>query len=245
MQAVYFVSRTGIKTTGEFSKLNGRLEGESMSSLKAMIRPTIAVSAFLSIFVIAPGVASGAAAADPCGLITQFETARAFDSKHAAKSSVVVRAPGNTAGVVRVRCRVLIWNGHRPGNGKQQRIKLLDGELATLRIESWVADESPHSGTWLSNFGPKVKGLTSRARAQFTESGMDGFAVAFPKNGAAHSLGFAARPGQLNKARAFWWDRSSGAIISISAVQAQGKPTLASVRAFAAIAVRQFFASAA
>jgi hypothetical protein len=172
--------------------------------------------------------------ADPCGAITQAQLAQAFALSSAQKRSSVLRAPGNSAGVIRDRCRAIAWKGGKPSTAKQERQALVAGRLAKLRLETWVKDESQFAETWVQNFPSKVKALTSRARETFVEGPLHGRAINLPKFGAEHSLGFFAQTGGLQKVRAFWWDANRTDIVAINVIEARGKPMIGSLRTVAA-----------
>lgn len=204
-----------------------------------------AVGCVASWAILAIGVPAAAQAenVDACGLITQHETARAFGLNNANNRWRVVQAPGNSAGVVRVRCLASIWAGSAarpPRSAAGRRQGLRDGTLATLRIETRAADSEPNASTWLANFPSKLKGLTSRARERFVGGPLDGRAFAPPKYGGDHSLGFDGRTRRLRKVSIFWWS-DTGGIISINAVQARGRATVASVRRIGKTVVAGFF----
>ena len=179
----------------------------------------------------APAAASDA---DACGLVTQHEMAKAFDLTNAIPHRVVLRAPGNPAGVVHVRCRAFAWSGPKPTNAARRRAGLLAGTVANFRIETWVADSGPSAQTWLANFPKKLEGLKSRAKAQFIEGTLRGTTFAPPRFGAEAASGYLAITGGTRKIRAFWWNRSSGTLVSFNVVEARGKPLAASVRQLAA-----------
>lgn len=210
-----------------------------MSSPSTVTRVVAAAAAVLTCFLIATS-ASANPPTDPCGVVTQFEASHAFGFRDARKHSDSVREPGNSAGVVRIRCRLTVWDRRAPSNGRQERQKLLNGEMATLRIESWVPDQGPQAEKWLANFPSKIKGLTERARSQFIGNPLNGAVVSLPKEGVPHALAFAARAGGLSKARAFWWNRR-GTILSINVVQGASSAANPSIRRFVARVVRPFF----
>lgn len=176
--------------------------------------------------------ASAAPIADPCGAITQAELARAFGLSQSQKNSTVIRAPGNSAGVIHDRCKALAWSGRKPSNARKFDA-IREGSAADARLEAWVPDDGPFAANWYGNFASKIKGLTSRARATFVEGSLDGRAVSLPKFGAERSVGFIATTGNLRKVRAFWWSPSASDIVSINAVVGRGKPLLESIKAIA------------
>lgn len=173
--------------------------------------------------------AGAAPVADPCGVITQSELARAFGLASAQKQSTVIRAPGNSAGVIHDRCHVLTWSGKKPSTKKKTEA-IREGLAAEARLETWVPDETPFVANWHSNYASKIKGQTSRGRAVFVEGSLDGRAVALPKYGAERSLAFVAPTGNLRKVRAFWWSPGNADIVSINAVVARGAPALEAVK---------------
>lgn len=199
-----------------------------------------AVNHFLAIATLAGlgslGLAAAPAAAsdaDACGLVTQHTMAQAFDLANAVQHKAVLRAPGNPAGVVHVRCRAFAWRGPKPTNAARRRAGLLAGTVANMRIETWVADSGPSAQTWLANFPKKLDGLKSRAKAQFIEGALHGTTFAPPRFGAEAAIGYQAITGGTRKIRAFWWNRSSGTLISFNVEGARDKPLLASVRQLA------------
>lgn len=116
---------------------------------------------------------------------------------------------------------------------------MADGELASLRIESWVPDWDGQADRWRTEFPSKIKGLTERARSQFLGR-LDGTVLSLPKEGVPHALAFAAHVGGLDKSRAFWWDRR-GTILSVNTVQGASNAAVPSLRRFARVIVRPFF----
>ena len=210
-----------------------------MSSPKTMIRGA-AVSGIAALCLASSGVASANPPTDPCGVVTEFSAAHAFGFKHARKTSVAVQSPGNSAGVVHVRCKLTVWDGHMPSGRRQEHAKLERREMTTLRIESWVPDQGGQAETWRANFPSKIKGLTERARSQFLGAPLDGSPLSLPKEGVPHALAFTAETGGIEKSRAFWWDRR-GTILSMNALQGASGPTVPSLRRFVADLVRPFF----
>ena len=210
-----------------------------MSSPKNPTRRA-AVSAVAAVCLAFTAVASANPPTDPCGVVTEFDAAHAFGFGHARKSSVAVRSPGNSAGVVHIRCRLTVWDGRMPSGHRQESLKLKRREMATLRIESWVPDQGGQIDTWRANFPAKIKGLTERARSQFLGAPLDGSALTLPKEGIPNALAFVANTGDLNRSRAFWWDRR-GTILSINTLQGAGHPAVPSLRRFVADLVHPFF----
>jgi hypothetical protein len=198
----------------------------------------VALGAAVCLALAAPAAANPPT--DPCGVVTEAEAAHAFGFAHAKKTSKPVQRPGNSAGVVRVRCEVVAWDGPLPANKGGLERKLADGEMATLRIESWVPDVGGQAEAWRAEFPAKLKGLLERAHAQFLGGRLDGSTVALPKEGVPHAIAFAARAGSLEKARALWWDRR-GTILSVNALQRAGRQALPSLRRLAGELVRPFF----
>lgn len=181
------------------------------------------------------GAAPAAAAnADACGVVTQHTLAKAFGLSDAVPHKSVLREPGNPAGVIHTRCRVLVWRGTKPNNAAQQKAGVLAGTAAEMRIEVWVADSGPSAQTWLANFPTKLDGLKSRAKAQFIEGTLDGTAFKPPVFGAENALGYQAAVGGRQKLRAFWWNRQTGMLLSFNATEARGKPLVSSVQQLAA-----------
>ncbi|MBS1861875.1 MAG: hypothetical protein JSS68_09200 [Actinobacteria bacterium] len=210
-----------------------------MCSPKTLTRGA-AVSAIAAFCLAFSAVASANPPTDPCGVVTEFAAAHAFGFRHARKTSVAVRSPGNSAGVVHVRCKLMVWNGHLPSGPRQQLLKLRDREMAILRVESWVPDQGGQAETWLANFPAKIHGLTERARSQFVGSPLHGSPLPLPKEGVPHALAFVADPAGLAKARAFWWDRR-GTILSMNVLQGAGGSAIPSLRRFVADLVHPFF----
>ena len=193
---------------------------------------SIAALSALAAMVFA-AVPATAANPDACGLATQHTMARAFGLTNSVQHKSVLRAPGNPAGVVHVRCRAFAWKGKKPTNSARQRTGLLDGTVATYRIETWVADSGPAASTWLANFPKKLEGLRSRAKAQFLEGALRGKVFTPPPFELQSALGYQAPSGGLRKLRAFWWDRTSGTLISFNVVEDRDKPVGASLRKLA------------
>jgi len=214
-----------------------------MHPSRVATRCAISCVASWALLALAAPVAAQAENVDACGLITQHETARAFGLNQANNHWRVIQAPGNSAGVVRVRCLATIWAGDAarpPRSTAKRRQALRGGTMATLRIETRAADSGPNAAVWLTNFPSKVKGLTSRARERFVGGPLGGRAFAPPKYGGDHALGFDGRTRQLRKVSIFWWS-DTGGIVSINAVQARGQRTVASVRRIAGTVVAGFF----
>jgi hypothetical protein len=210
-----------------------------MNSAKTLtLGAAMSVAAVLSL-AFTP-IASGNPPTDPCGVVTEFDAAHAFGFGHARKTSVALRLPGNGAGVVHVRCKLTVWDGHLPSGRRQRNLKLKNREMADLRIESWVPDQGGRADTWRANFPAKVKGLTERARSRFLGAPLDGSPLSLPKEGVPHALAFAADTDALDRARAFWWDRR-GTILSINVVQGAGNAAVPSLRRFVADLVHPFF----
>lgn len=178
-------------------------------------------------------VPASASNADACGLVTQHTMARAFELTDSVQHKTVLREPGNPAGVIHVRCRAFAWSGQKPTNAARRHAGLLAGSVATYRIETWVADTGPAAQSWLANFSKKLEGLRSRAKAQFTEGALHGNSFRPPRFGAEAAIGYQATSGGTRKLRAFWWNRSTGTLISFNAVEARDKPLVASVRELA------------
>jgi len=188
----------------------------------------VALSTFgAMVFTAAPAIAANP---DACGLATQHEMARAFGLTNSVQHKSVLRAPGNPAGVIHIRCRAFAWKGQKPTNAERRRSGLLAGTVATYRIETWVADSGPAAETWLANFPKKLEGLQSRAKAQFLEGALQGRSFTPPRFGLESAIGYQAPSGGLRKLRAFWWDRSSGTLISFNVLEDRDKPVGASLR---------------
>lgn len=203
-------------------------------------RPSTTVNHFLVAAMLAVLGSTGLAAApasasnaDACGLVTQHTMARAFDLTNSVQHKSVLRAPGNPAGVIHVRCRAFAWSGQKPTNAARRHAGLLAGTVANYRIETWVADTGPAAQTWLANFSKKLDGLRSRAKAQFTEGALSGTSFRPPRFGAEAALGYQATSGGTRKLRAFWWNRSTGTLISFNIVEGRDKPAVASLRELA------------
>jgi hypothetical protein len=179
----------------------------------------------------APAAASDA---DACGLITQHAMAKAFGLTDAIPHHSVLRAPGNPAGVVHVRCKAFAWSGAKPTNAARRRAGMLAGNVAEMRIETWVTDPGPSAQNWQANFPKKLEGLLSRAKAQFIEGALHGTSFRPPHFGAEDAIGYQAMTGGTRKLRAFWWNRSNGMLISFNAEEARDKSLAASVRQLAA-----------
>jgi hypothetical protein len=182
------------------------------------------------VFATTPAIAANA---DACGLATQHEMASAFGLTNSVQHKSVLRAPGNPAGVVHIRCRAFAWTGQKPTNAARRREGLLAGTVATYRIETWVADSGPSAETWLANFPKKLEGLKNRAKALFLEGSLQGTTFKPPTFGLESALGYQAPVGGLRRLRAFWWNRASGTLISFNVVEDQDKPVGASLRKLA------------
>jgi hypothetical protein len=187
--------------------------------------------------ILSSGVASAETFADACGSITEHDLAKAFDKKDIHQHTNVLRAPGNSAGVLHLRCLVLAFTGARPSGAAREQRAIIDGRASKLRIETWVADEGTAAETWRANFPKKIEGLTSRARKQFLEVVPGGRQIKLPRFGVEHSLAFIATTGSLVKLRALWWSPSAASIVSMSAVEAKGSPLSASIRRVAGVVV--------
>lgn len=210
----------------------------SSRPLQKAIRHFVSIAALSAlvglVFAAAPATAANP---DACGLVTQHTMARAFGLTNSVQHKSVLRAPGNPAGVVHIRCRAFAWKGEKPTNAERRRDGLLAGTVATYRIETWVADSGPAAETWLANFPKKLEGLRSRAKAQFLEGALQGRPFTPPRFGLKSAVGYQAPSGGLRKQRAFWWDRSSGTLISFNVVEARDKPVGASLRNLASAIV--------
>jgi hypothetical protein len=182
------------------------------------------------VFTATPAVAANP---DACGLATQHEMAVAFGLTNSVQHKSVLRAPGNPAGVAHIRCRAFAWKGKKPTNAARQRDGLLAGTVATYRIETWVADSGSSAETWLANFPKKLEGLKSRAKALFLEGSLQGRTFKPPTFGLESAIGYQAPVGGLRRLRAFWWDRSSGTLISFNIVEDRDKPVGVSLRKLA------------
>lgn len=203
--------------------------------LPTAINLVLAIAALAMLGSAGLGATPAAAAnADACGVVTQHTLATAFGLSDAIPHKAVLREPGNPAGVIHTRCRVLAWKGAKPNNAEQRKAGLLAGTVAELRIEAWVADSGPSAQTWLANFPKKVEGLKSRAKAQFIEGSLDGTSFKPPPFGAQSALGYKATVGGRQKLRAFWWNRQTGMLLSFNATEARGKPLVSSIQQLAA-----------
>jgi hypothetical protein len=200
----------------------------------------VTASVVVTVCLLLTAVAQANPPTDPCGVVTEHHAARALRLEHAREKSVAVQSPGNSAGVIRDRCRLTAWDGRTPSSTRGEHQKLVNRELAIFRIESWVPDQGGQAETWRANFPAKIEGLTERARSQFLSGILGGSAVQLPKEGVPHALAFTAHIDALDKARAFWWDRR-GTILSINAVQGAGDSAIPSLRRLAADLVRPFF----
>lgn len=208
-------------------------------NLRRTLTRAMAASTVAALFLVVASVATGDPPTDPCGVLREADAAHAFGFQHARKTSFAVQRPGNSAGVVRVRCRVTAWDGRMPSGRHQERLKMADREMASLRIESWVPDWDGHVDRWKAAFPSKIKGLTERSRSQFLGR-LKGSVLPLPKEGVPHALAFAARVGGLHKSRAFWWDHR-GTILSVNAVQGVSNAAVPSLRRLVRDLVRPFF----
>lgn len=187
-----------------------------------------------SAFSAAPAMA---ATPDACGLASQNTMARAFDLTNSVQHKTVVKAPGNSAGVVQTRCRAFAWKGEKPTNAARRRAGLIAGTVATYDIETWVADEGPSSEVWLANFPKKLASLKEKAKAQFIEGSLPGKRFTPPTFGFESALGYQAPTGDTRKLRALWWNRDSGTLIAIDVTEDQDRPVGLSLRRLAAAIV--------
>lgn len=178
-----------------------------------------------------------AANPDACGLASQHTMARAFDLTSSVQHKSVVKAPGNSAGVVQTRCRAFAWKGEKPTNTERRQAGLIAGTVATYDIEVWVADSGPSSQVWLANFPKKLASLKDKARAQFIEGSLQGKAFAPRTLGFESAIGYQAPSGGTRKLRAFWWNRNTGTLIAINMAEDRDKPIGASLRRLAAAIV--------
>lgn len=188
---------------------------------------------FLFLFLLGQSPAY-AANADACGVVTQRTISSSFGLTRTAEDRAVLRRPGNPAGVLHARCRTLVWSGRKPTDSKGLRAALGSGGAAQLRIETWVPDSGPAAQHWLVNFPKKLKGLLTRARAEFLQGTLHGRTVSLPRFGAASSLAYEAPSGEVRKLRAFWWDRNAGVLVTFNVVQDRSQPVTAGLRALAA-----------
>jgi len=198
---------------------------------------SVALSGLAGVLVFSSSVAGAETFADSCGVQTEHTLAKEFRQMDVRKRDTALRAPGNSAGVLHLRCLVLAFSGRKPSGAKQEHQALVDGVASKLRMETWVADEGPTAETWRANFAAKISGLTSRARKQFTEISPAGRQVSLPHFGVEHALGFLATSGSLVKLRAFWWSASASSIVSMSAVEAKGGPLVGSIKQVASAVV--------
>lgn len=181
-----------------------------------------------------------AAVSDTCGLITEFELAKAFGLRDVVKHGTVVAAPGNPAGVVRHRCETFAWRGPKPTNEKRKRESLLEGTLARLNMQTWVPDEGPQAEAWRTRFDETLKRLRGAASDLFLEK-LDGKRFLLPRFEAESRIGFSATVGRTQKVRVLWWSRGMKSLLVFDAVEAKGQPTIASVRQVASIVVSEVF----
>jgi hypothetical protein len=184
--------------------------------------------AFIS--VLAASSAAAAPVSDPCGLLTQHEFSKDFGFTDTVLHQSVLRAPGNSAGVVHTRCLVVSWRGSKLGGPKHRREKILDGTSAKMRIETWVLDSGPSAQTWRDNFAAKVDGLTSRAHATFVEGPLHGASLSLPRFGAEQRVAYQGTTAKLRKIRAIWWSPSTSALFSVNLLEAREKPAAASLK---------------
>ncbi len=166
--------------------------------------------------------------ADACGVISEFELAKILGQPDVVVHSSPLREPGNSAGVLRVRCREIAFAGSHPPGASQERRVIAAGDASALRIDTWVPDEGPNAAAWLANFDGTVQTLTSRARERFIEV-QGGHKVALAKAGAEHSLGVLTVRGGTVTLHALWWSKATSSIVSMSGVEATGSPIVASI----------------
>jgi hypothetical protein len=199
---------------------------------------------FMLLAVIAAPTASAISAApamaanpDACGLASQHTMARAFDLTNSVQHKTVVKAPGNSAGVVQTRCQAFAWKGEKPTNAARRHAGVIAGTVATYDIEAWVADSGPASKVWLANFPKKLASLKDRARAQFIDGSLQGKKFTPPTFGFESAVGYQAPAGGIRKLRAFWWNRNSGTLIAVNVTENRDRPVGLSLRRLAAAIV--------
>lgn len=175
----------------------------------------------------APAIASNA---DACGVVTENALAQAFGLDRVSEQKALLRAPGNRAGVVHDRCRVLAWKGRRPTTAREERAGLRAGTVAKARIETWVADPGPAEQKWMENLPEKLEGLRMRAKAEFIEGAKPGSSFQLPPFGADAAIGYQLATGGLRKLRAFWWNERSGSIVSMNLVERRNRTIAETVR---------------
>ena len=202
--------------------------------LPVSVKRIVSSAALSALGLMAIAVAPATAAnPDACGLATQHDMAKAFGLTNSVQHKSVLRAPGNPAGVIHIRCRAFAWKGQKPTTDARKRVGTIAGTVATYRIETWVTDSGPAAETWLANFPKKLEGLKDRAREQFIGK-LHGTSFAPPHLGLESALGFQAPIGGVRKLRAFWWNRSSGTLIAFNITEDRDKPVGASLRKLAA-----------
>jgi len=171
-----------------------------------------------------------AANADACGVLTQHTMAKAFELTNTIDHKTVLSGPGNPAGVIQERCQAFAYKGPKPTTSAKRRAALLAGTGAEFKIETWVADSGPSAQVWLSNFPKKLAALKSQAKATFIEGPLNGSTYKSPRFSAEASIGYQGRTGATQKVRALWWNRSTGTLLLLNAIEAKSKPLRASIR---------------
>lgn len=199
----------------------------AQSAVSRFLLATLGVALTL-ILVASPAAATPVS--DPCGLLTQHEFSKDFGFTDTVVHQSVLRAPGNSAGVVHIRCLVVSWRGSKLGGPKHRREKILDGTSAKMRIEAWVSDSGPSAQTWQGSFAAKVDGLTSRARSTFLEGSLNGAPLSLPRFGAEQRVAYQGTTTRLRKIRAIWWSPSTSALFSVNLLEAREKPAVASLK---------------
>ncbi len=193
------------------------------------------LGAVASLLVTCVGATPALAAnADACGVVTQHTLAKAFELTNTIEHKTVVRAPGNSAGVIQERCEAFAYKGPKPTTAAKRQAALLAGVGAEVRLEAWIADSGPNAEVWLSNFSKKLATLKSQAKAQFVDGPLNGSAYKPPRFAAEASIGFQGRTGRLRKVRGIWWDRNAGTLLLVNATEVKSKPLRASLRSLMA-----------
>jgi len=197
--------------------------------LRARRHIAIALGATLALLGATVGATPALGAnADACGTITQHTLAKAFELSKTIEHKALLREPGDPSGVIQERCNAFAYTGAKPTSSAKRRASLLAGTGAEVKIETWVADSGPSAEVWLANFDRKLEALKKQAKTQYVE-GLGGSTYQPARFGAEGSAGYRGNAGALRKARVIWWQRSSGTLIVMSAVEAKSKPLPASL----------------
>ena len=206
--------------------------------VRAGISRAVGVAVLVAVAGIMPTAASGAVA-DACGLVVTTQLSHPFGLTDAREHKSLLEPPGNSAGVLRDRCRVFAWSGTKPANDKRKREALLAGRLAWLDVDTWVTEQSPFAPVWRAHFDAERKAIRAASVKLFLTH-LGGKAFAPPRYGADEAIAYESSTAKVTKLRALWWKRADKSMIEMNVEEARGKPALAALKRIAAVIVQRF-----